>query len=75
MMGKHLQAASDEPDLIPAARRSRVLIHGNHVSVSLEFLSGSQNLPQQADLTAHRLLCGRPEERPDSQSESSILCH
>lgn len=58
---------SDEPDLVSAAGYARVLIHSNHVVVSAEFVGDAKNLPQQADLTGHRLLSGRPKERPDSQ--------
>lgn len=71
MMGRHLQVASDEPDLVPAARNAGVLVHGHHVAVSAEFVDHAQNLPQEVDLTAHGLLRGRPKEGPDSQSESA----
>lgn len=70
MMGRRLQVASDEPDLVPAVGYARVLVHSDHVVVSAEFVGDAENLPQQADLTGHRLLCGCPKERPDSQSES-----
>lgn len=68
-MGRRLQAASDEPDLIPAPGDARVLVHSDHVVTSAEFVCDAENLPQQADLTGHRLLRGCPKERPDSQSE------
>lgn len=70
MMGRLLQVASDKPDLIPAAGHARVLVHGDHVVVSAVDVGDAENLPQQVDLTGHRLLRGRPKECPDSQSES-----
>lgn len=66
-----LQAAPDEPDLIPAPGSARIVVNSNHVSVTPELVGGAHDLPQQADLTTHRLLCGRPKERPVSQSEST----
>lgn len=71
MLGWCLQAASDEPDLVSAARNTWVLVHGNHVAVSLELVDHAQNLPEQAYLPAHRLLCGCPKEGPDGQSENT----
>lgn len=71
MMGSHLRVAPDEPDLVPATGNARVLVNSNHVAVTTELVGGTHDLPQQADLTTHRLLCGRPEERPVSQSEST----
>lgn len=71
MMGAYLQAASDEPDLVPAADHARVLVHGDHVGIRAELASHAHNLPQQPDLVTDRLLRGRPEEGPDNQSESS----
>lgn len=75
MMGRRLQVASDEPDLIPAAGHAGVLVHGNHVVAAADFVCDPEDLPQQADLTADRLLRGRPEEHPDSQSESRASSH
>ncbi len=71
-MGRCLQVASDEPDLVSAPRNAGVLVHGHHVVVSVDFIRDAENLPQQADLSVHRLLIGCPEERPDSQSECRI---
>lgn len=71
MMGRRLQIPSDEPDLIPAAGNTRVLVHGDHKAAGADVIGHAHNFPQQADLTAHRLLCGRPKERPVSQSEST----
>lgn len=70
MMGKHLQVTSDEPDLVPAVGNAGVLVHGDHVVVSAEVVGDAHYLPQLADLTTHRLLCGRPKEWPVKQSES-----
>lgn len=69
MMGEDLQVTSDEPDLIPAARHAGVLVHGNDVVVSAEVVGDANDLPQLVDLMTHRLLCGRPKERPVNQSE------
>lgn len=71
MIGRRLQIPSDEPDLIPAAGNTRVFVHGDHKAVGAEVVGHAQNLPQQADLMAHCLLCGRPKERPAGQSEST----
>lgn len=62
--GRSLRVSADEPDLIAAPRRPGVVVHGHHVAVSAEEVSGVQKLPEEADLPAHRLLGGRPEERP-----------
>lgn len=67
----HLQAPSDEPDLVPATGNARVLVHGHHEGIGAEVVRHAHNLPQQADLVAHRLLRGRSKERPVSQSEST----
>lgn len=67
----HLHAPSDEPDLVPATGNARVLVRGHHVVIGAEVVRHAHNLPQQADLAAHRLLRGRPKERPVSQSEST----
>lgn len=71
MIGRRLQIPSDEPDLIPAAGNTRVFVHGNHKAVRAEVVGHTHNLPQQTDLTAHRLFCGRPKKCPASQSEST----
>lgn len=71
MLGCCLQAASDEPDLVSAARNTWVLVHGNHVVVIVEPVDHAKILPEQAYLPAHRLLCGCPEEGPDGQSENT----
>lgn len=63
----HLHAPSDEPDLVPATGNARVLVRGHHVVIGAEVVRHAHNLPQQADLAAHRLLRGRPKERPVSQ--------
>lgn len=70
--GQRLQAASDEPDLVPATGDARVLIHGHHVVVSAQLIVDAQDLPQQSDLTAHCDLGGRPEKWPDNQSEGRV---
>ena len=70
MIEELLQVTSDEPDLVPAAGNAGVLVHGNHVVVSAEVVGDANYLPQLADLTTHRLLCGRPKEWPVKQSES-----
>lgn len=67
----YLLVTSDEPDLILAAGDARVLIDGDHVGVGAELICHAHNLPQQADLVTDRLLCCRPKERPNIQSESS----
>lgn len=67
----HLQAPSDEPDLVPATGNARVLVRGHHEGIGAEVVRHAQDLPQQADLAAHRLLRGRPIERPVGQSEST----
>lgn len=74
-MGRFLLAASDEPDLVSAVGDAGVLEHGDHVGVGAELTGHAHDLPQQAYLTSHRLLRGRPKEGPDSQSESSTSSH
>lgn len=71
-MGRRLQAASHEPDLVPAAGDGGVLVHGHHVVVSPQLIADAQDLPQQSNLTTHSDLSGRPEKRPDSQSEGRV---
>lgn len=73
MMGRRLRAASDEPDLVSAAGGARVLVHSHHVVISPQLVADAQDLPQQSNLTAHRDLGGRPEKRPDGQSQSTEL--
>lgn len=60
----------DEPDLIAALRHSGVFVNGHHVVVLVDLVVQAQRLPQEADLTAHRHFCGRPEEGSGGQSES-----
>lgn len=67
-----LQAASEEPDLIPATRDPRILVHGHHVVVSAQLIVATQDLPQQSDLMTHCDFCGGTEKWPDSQSERRV---
>lgn len=62
--GRHLEAPSDEPDLVPTPRNAGVLVDGQHKGVGAEVVAGAHNLPQQANLATHRLLRGGAEERP-----------
>lgn len=71
--GRSLKITPDEPELVPASRHTWVLVHGHGVPITVQLISGAENLPQQQDLAAYRLLRGRPEERPAPNQKAESL--